>query len=79
MTNTLVYDLLHQNGRILCLQRPLEALSREGRPLSQAQGVEALYAARAPLYAQFADWTVENTGTAAETAAAICKYWEEQP
>ena len=73
------YDLLHQNGRIVCLQRPLSALSCQGRPLSQSVGGEALYQQRAPLYAAFQDLAIENTGTPEETAAEILKHWEEMP
>ena len=71
------YDLLHQNGRIFCLSRPLDQLSREGRPLSQDLGVEALYEARKDLYAQFADQTVQNTGVPQDTARQILTLWEE--
>lgn len=56
-------DLLRQNGRLYWLQRPLEQLPTNGRPLS-AGGIDtlkALYKERQPLYADFADVTVQNT------------------
>jgi shikimate dehydrogenase len=38
--------LLHQNGTIFCLQRDLHKLAVDGRPLSQANMLEALYHTR---------------------------------
>ncbi len=65
------YPLLHQNSKIFWLQRSLDALSSEGRPLSQATPAEQMYAVRKPLYEAFADHIVENNGSIKETAAAI--------
>lgn len=56
------YPLLHQNGTIFWLQRDLEKLPADGRPLSQSGNPEAMYAFRAPLYAAFADFIVDNNG-----------------
>ncbi len=50
--------LLRQNGLIIALHRPLDLLPTKGRPLSF--DLEKLWAQRAPLYARFADLTVEN-------------------
>lgn len=61
------YALLHQNGTILWLRRALDALSVEGRPLSQRGSLEEMYVARAPLYAHFADAAVDNDGTVDQT------------
>lgn len=65
------YPALHQNGTIVWLRRPLELLPTDGRPVSQRDGVAAIYAARQPMYQRFADLTVENTGTVGETVTAI--------
>lgn len=62
---------LRQNGRIYHLLRDLNALPREGRPLSQGADFSTLWAQREPLYRQFRDTTIENTGTPAEVAGAI--------
>lgn len=62
------YDLLHQNGRIVLLDRPLSELSSEGRPMSQARGVEQLARERMGLYRSWADVTVGCTGSAAGDA-----------
>ena len=64
-------DLLRQNGIVIFLERPLDRLSREGRPLSLGADLEAMYRRRLPLYRQFADATVKNTGCPEETAAVI--------
>ena len=61
------YDLLHQNGTILRLDR--ERLATEGRPLSR--DLEELARRREPLYRRFADGAVHNNGTVAETVEKI--------
>ena len=65
------YDLLHQNGTVVLIDRPLDQLSSDGRPLSQTQGVERLAAQRRPLYESWADVTVRCTGSASGDAAAV--------
>lgn len=67
------YPLLHQNGRIVWLKRSVEKLSAKGRPLSQKEGVAALYEKRIPMYTRFADLVVENAGTPDETVEEIIK------
>lgn len=58
------YGLLHQNGTIVFLDRPLSELSASGRPVSQARGVERLAAERMGLYRSWADVTLTCTGSA---------------
>ena len=65
------YNLLHQNGTIIWIQRPLEELSSEGRPLSQRDGVESLYQQRKGLYERFADVIVENRGDVEDVVEGI--------
>lgn len=65
------YALLNQNSTIVFLDRPLDELSSEGRPLSKAQGVAALAAQRMPLYRSWADITVRSTGSPKGDAEAI--------
>ena len=72
------YDLLHQNGRMFRITRDLNALATDGRPLSQREGLQALYEKRKPLYEAFADYTVDNNRSAAETAGEILKLWEAE-
>ena len=65
------YPLLHQNSTIVWLQRDLTALPTDGRPLSQAGKLEAMYKVRRPLYERFADVTVDNNGALHATITAI--------
>lgn len=57
------YSALHQNGRILWLQRDLSQLPEDGRPVTKRDGMAALYEARMPLYRSFSDITIWNSGT----------------
>ena len=63
------YDPLHQNGKIFFIERPIELLAIDGRPLSQNRGTKELYSERLPLYLEFSDRIVENQD--AEIAAKI--------
>ena len=65
------YAALHQNGTIFWLQRDLEALPTEGRPLSRQNALSQLYAQRKPLYERFADYCVDNNGAPESTVTAI--------
>ena len=69
------YALLHQNGQIVWLRRDLEALPTGGRPVSQRDGVAAIYETRKSMYERFADFSVDNNGTPAETADEILNQW----
>ena len=73
------YPLLHQNGYLVWLERDCSVLPTDGRPLSQANDLGKMYAARKPLYEAFADIRVENTGTPEETAQKILDALEELP
>lgn len=67
------YDLLHQNGTIVMLDRPLSELSSVGRPLSAAKGVEQIARERMGLYRSWADIILPCTGSASGDAQAIKK------
>lgn len=56
------YDLLHQNGKILWIQRDIHFLPTEGRPLSHKDKLEAMYQTRKPFYESFSDFVIENNG-----------------
>lgn len=71
--------VLRQNGTVFCLERALEKLAVEGRPLSQSTPVEQMYQARKPLYARFADHFVDNNGDAQSCAKEILRIWRETP
>lgn len=65
------YPLLHQNGRIFWLQRDLDRLPADGRPLSVASSINEMYEQRKALYASFADHIIDNNGTAENTVLSI--------
>ena len=62
---------LHQNATVVWLQRPLEELPCDGRPLSQASKLADMYRIREPLYRAFADIIIPNDGTPEAVAARI--------
>ena len=67
------YPSLHQNGTIYWLQRDIRDLATDGRPLSKTGKLEEMYQIRKPLYEQFADHIVNNTGTPMQTVKTILK------
>jgi len=73
------YPLLHQNGTIFCLDRDIEKLPTDGRPLSQSGKLSEMYRIRKPLYDHFADHHIDSNGTVEAAAEQILKIWEEMP
>lgn len=65
------YPLLHQNGNLFWLQRDLDILPTEGRPLSQTNKLTDMYQIRKPMYEAFADYTVDNNGSSDAAVAHI--------
>lgn len=65
------YDLLHQNGTILWLQRGTEKLDKTGRPLSLKNDLNEMYQKREPMYRRFADAAVDNNGSVKATLEQI--------
>ena len=65
------YDSLHQNGRILWIQRDLDVLPTDGRPISQSCDMTELYHIRKPLYEEFSDLSVSNNQSLEETLSKI--------
>lgn len=72
------YEKLHRNGTIVWLKRDLDLLPTDGRPLSQTGHLQEMYQKRAPLYARFADLSVENSGDPQETAEEIIRILEDR-
>ncbi|MCL2569063.1 MAG: shikimate kinase [Oscillospiraceae bacterium] len=70
------YRHLHQNGMIFFLERPVSALARGDRPLSQGD-LREMYAQRLPLYQRFADDTVQNAGEPDVAADRILEVFDE--
>ena len=76
VTRTENWSLLHQNGRIIWLQRELSLLPTDGRPLSQVNRLENMYAKREPLYRQLADYVIDNNGPESQTIDRILSILE---
>ncbi len=70
------YPLLHQNGTLFWLQRDLDQLPVEGRPLSQSAKLEEMYAIRKAMYERFADHSINNNCDPKAAAQAILDIWE---
>lgn len=70
------YPLLHQNGTVFCLERPLSSLPTDGRPLSQAMALEEMYRIRKPLYEKFADYKIQNSAAPEDVCAKVLDIWE---
>lgn len=54
------YPLLHQNGKLIWLQRDLDRLPKEGRPISQRSDLRSLYETRKASYERFCDIMIGN-------------------
>ena len=65
------YAPLHQNAVIVWLQRDIDKLPRDGRPLSARADLNEMYRCRAPMYSAFADMTADNNGTPEAAAEMI--------
>ncbi len=67
------YDIIHQNGMVVFIDRDIERLSTNGRPLSQG-GIEKLqemYKVRYPLYKKFSHFSVKSQKTWQQTTALV--------
>ena len=67
------YYPLHQNGQIIFLQRDIDQLCCDGRPLSQKGRLEEMYKRRYPLYMNFSDAVAQGTNDGETTARNILK------
>ena len=65
------YAPLHQNGRIYQLERDLDLLPIDGRPVSQKTSVRELYEKRTPMYASFRDVLIDNNADIDNAVGAI--------
>ena len=79
VTQSRNYPALHQNGHIVWLERELSLLPTQGRPLSQANRLEEMYAVRKPMYEAFADIRVSNAGSPEDTVNELLSKLEELP
>lgn len=65
------YPLLHQNSRIVMLNRPLDELSCKNRPITARDGIQTLAAQRLPRYRAWADMVIDSRESAELTAQAV--------
>ena len=73
------YPLLHQNGKVFWIQRDLNQLPSDGRPLSQATKMADMYRTRKSLYEGFADFSIRNDDMPEAAAAEILAMLEGNP
>lgn len=71
VTRDVNYDLLHQNGLIIWLQRDTGKLDKTGRPISLKNDLNELYRKREPMYRRFADAVVDNNGSIEDTVRQV--------
>lgn len=67
------YDIIHQNATVVFIERAIETLPTDGRPLSQggSDRLQKMYEVRYPLYKKFSHISVESQKTWQETAQLI--------
>ena len=73
------FDIIHQNATVVFINRPVERLATEGRPLSQG-GMEKLLKMqekRLPLYRNFSHIEVSSSETYQETAQKVIQKLSE--
>ena len=69
---------MRQNGRLILLERRLDALSMDGRPLSKsAEALEAMWQARKEKYRAAANAAVDNNGAPEDTVARAEEAYHE--
>ena len=68
------YPLLHQNGRIVWIQRDLDLLAKEGRPISLSKDINQIYVERKLLYEKYADYIIYNNDSVESAAKDILHF-----
>ena len=66
-----------RNGILIYVVRDLDLLDSTGRPLSQKEGVQALFERRRPIYESTCDGRVNNSGDINEVAKEIVRLYED--
>ena len=66
------FESLKRNSIVVYINRPMDMLATEGRPLSSSkEAVAKLYMERFALYNQFADFKIDNIGSIEDAVKAI--------
>ncbi len=67
------YLPLHENGKIVFIERDINELSTDGRPLSQKGNLQKMYETRLPLYLSFCDAQAQCETDVLKTVENILK------
>lgn len=65
------YRPIRQNATVVWIKRNIDQLPTDGRPLSKAGNLHAMYEVRRPLYSRFADIHINNDQTPEKAAERI--------
>ena len=65
------YRHLHRNGTIFYLERAIDQLPSDGRPLSLSGKLTEMYTVRKPLYDRFSDFRIDNNQSPDHTVSQI--------
>lgn len=68
-------DIIRQNAGVIFLERNIELLPKEGRPLSN--DLKAMYEKRLPMYKDFSHRTVDGNGQISDVAARVIAAFAE--
>ncbi len=68
---------LRRAGMVFEVIRPLNELSLRGRPVSQRDGVAAIYERRKPLYDDCSDYSIDNKAPQQRCDAIVQKFYDE--
>ena len=67
---------LKRNGAIIYIKRDVNLLTSDNRPISQKEGIKALYEKRKSIYESVSDIIVENDTTIENCAKKVIKDYE---
>ena len=70
------HDALRQNGTVIFINRNIDVLPKDGRPLSQQNDLRDMYEKRLPLYRSICHHEIDGNGTVEEVAKRIEALWE---
>lgn len=65
------YYPVKQNSVVVFINRSIDVLPTDGRPLSQTRDLYSMYETRLPLYRKFADFEIDGNGTIEQVANRI--------
>lgn len=70
------HDALRQNGTVIFINRNIDVLPKDGRPLSLQNDLRDMYEKRLPLYRSICHHEIDGNGTVEEVAQRIEALWE---